>query len=297
MKSSLMLQILNTWLDRIKSSSEVSDLVLRKGERLYLNGQLQLLTRMKNQFDFSVDDAYNDFDLSLLFEEDHLVAKCSCKATELCHHALSGALQVQELLEQTDNHEQTVGKKYTRRGMIKRVLEERRQKARHSNYHLEFTDNIYGEHLLHNEKGQTYQLTLRDRKNENGYCSCQDYRNNKLGTCKHLIFAYQQLNEGKRRMRKASKQYPFVEIFLDPLQDYQISWYYPHKLPAKIRKLIEEYFGAVKYINEKQVPSFLGFIEKSKAYKQILIRPEVLQKIEKSHDVAMLDAIRQTKHY
>jgi len=293
MKQRAMLKILRSWLDRVKSSPEVSDLILRKGEALYLNGQLQLLTRMKHQFDFSVDDAYDDFELSLFFEEDHLVAKCSCKATDLCHHAFSGALQVQELLEQIDVNEQSVGKKYTRRGMIKRVLEERRQKARHSKYHLEFTDNIYGEHLLHNEKGQTYYLTLRDRKNEEGYCSCQDYRSNKLGTCKHLIFAYQQLNEGKRRMRKASKQYPFVEIFLDPLQKYRISWYYPHKLPAKIKNLIDEYFGTVGYIHKKQVASFLGFVEKSKAYKQILIREEVLQKIEKSHNEIMLERVRQ----
>ncbi|MFT5383807.1 MAG: SNF2 family DNA or RNA helicase [Saprospiraceae bacterium] len=289
-----MIAAIKERLEQLLAGDSVSALTSQQGFNLYNNGHIQLLTRTKDKFDFSVDDAFNDFDLSLIFDDKKLhIDKCSCKADAWCSHAVGAAHQLLEELERTSEKHAVVGKKYTRKGMVKRVLAERLQKALSAEYKLEFADNIYGEHRLYNEKGQAYYLTLRDREEKSGYCSCKDYQNNKLGTCKHLLFAFEQIDSGKRRLRKASKQYPFVEIFLDPHKDYQISWYYPNKLSAGVKKLLKEYFGESPHLSNDQVPGFLEFIEKAKKYKQILIRPEVLNVIEKSHDKLLLAAVQE----
>lgn len=149
-----MIDAIEKRLQQLSLSDTVSALSLQQGFNLYNNGHIQLLTRTKDKFDFSVDDAFNDFELSLFFEEQQLfLKKCSCKSSEWCSHAIAAAHQLKEELERTSEKQTVVGKKYTRKGMIKRVLAERLQKALTAEYKLEFTDNIFGEHRLYNENG------------------------------------------------------------------------------------------------------------------------------------------------
>jgi len=59
-------------------------------------------------------------------------------------------------------------KKYTRLGMINRVLEERALKAEKASYRVKWADNIYGDHTLINEQGVHYKVFLRDFEAETG---------------------------------------------------------------------------------------------------------------------------------
>ncbi len=287
-----MIDAINQRLKQLSQNPDIAKETHIKSHNLFRNGQAQLLTKSAKKFVFSVEDAFDDFEVVYLLEDGQFFQKCSCKAKEWCHHGIAGALQLQELLKK--NEKQTAdGKKYTRKGMIKRVLEERNLKAKTAEYSLVFTDNIYGEHLLHNETGHTYKLTLRDRKNHIGYCSCEDFKTNKLGTCKHLIYAFNQLDQGKRKMRNASKKYPFVEIYLNPLKNYEISWFYPEKLSPKIKALLGEYFKDDKTIRANKKNKFYLFLIKSEKFKKILIRKEVYDLLEKRNNKAILKKIEE----
>jgi len=85
-----------------------------------------------------------------------------------------------------------------------------------------------------------------------------------------------------------SKFYPFVEIYLDPLNNYRITWHYPHHLRPEIAALITRYFGNKNYIEENSEKDFLNFIIDAREHQHILVRPEVEEKVKKAWDLEML---------
>jgi SNF2 family DNA or RNA helicase len=172
------------------------------------------------------------------------------------------------------------GIKYTREGMRKRVLEERWERAKKAVYKVQLANNLYGEHTLINEKGKTYKITLRDFKDRTGYINNIDWKTNKLGTTKHIMYLFNYLEENPAKVKNLSKHYPFIEIYTDPLNDYKISWYFPEELEADEEQLIKAHFGNGTVIEESQMASFFSLLHKSRDFPRIKIREEVFEKIE-----------------
>lgn len=287
-----MLDLIKEKLSAIKEHPAVTPLTLRKAHALYVNGQCQLLTCARDNFHLAIDDEFKDFDLHVEIGEAGVTTRCSCKAAHAeCHHAVAGLLELSDFLRRDEAPEVGSGQTYTREGMVKRVLEERREKAEKAPYRIEFADNPFGEHELFNERGRRYKLTFRNIEGEQGYCSCPDYRTNKLGTCKHLMHAFTRFRRTPGR-EGSPQDFPFVEIFLDPLSDYRVSWFYPHELPAAVAPLIAEFFTAEQRLVPERMPDFLSFIESAREMKEVLIRPEVLDLIEEFFEQRLLAEIR-----
>lgn len=283
-------------LQKIESNPDVSSLIYRQGQSLYLNGQVLVLSHAASQYEMSVEDTYKDFQVKLLIDQpaEQVTLKCNCGAKEMCSHRIAALTQLADELARTEPGAHDIGKAYTREGMIKRVLEERKIKAQSAEYLMEFSDNIHGEHLLITDQAKKYMLTLRDLTEKTGYCSCPDYASNKLGTCKHLMYAYIQL-EKNEMAKRSSDSYPFVEIYLDPLQDYQISWYYPDEsdLLPELFAMVDYYFDGERHLPESKYDEFLTFLDQAREYKQILVRPEVEVKVEKYFNQKMLEEIQE----
>lgn len=182
--------------------------------------------------------------------------------------------------------------KYTELGMRYRVYAERQQKADNAEYKVKLADNVYGEHLLTNEKGHTFKVTLRNFTTKTGYIDNIDLKTNKLGTTKHILFLYNYFEEKPSRYKRLKKSYPFIEIYADPLNDYKISWFYSDELTDDESSLLQEYFGKQNFINEDKTPQFFGFIQKAFDYKRIKIRTEVIEKIEKYYNQIELAQIQ-----
>ncbi|MDR0642746.1 MAG: DEAD/DEAH box helicase [Treponema sp.] len=183
-------------------------------------------------------------------------------------------------------------KKYTREGMIRRVLEERREKAEKADYRIKWADNIYGDHILTNEKGFRYTVFLRDFENETGYSDSADAAYNKLGTTKHIMYAFAKLKENAALYNKLDKTFPFIEVYCDPLNDYNISWYYPAELPPGEKELINKFFKTKPFIENAKIKSFLKFIEAAESFNTIRVRPEVREKVERWYEDRMLEDLR-----
>nr|NQU89942.1 DEAD/DEAH box helicase [Bacteroidota bacterium] len=280
-------------LKSIQPGEGSGNLVYRQGHSLYLNGQCSILSETENHFKLVVDDKHDDFHVDLDFSGD-INTICSCNSGSLCRHKVASLLQLHENITLTHDNIPETGLKYTQKGMMQRVIGERKDKARDARYTVEFSDNIFGEHILTNERGIQYKLTFRDIHRKHGYCSCPDYRTNKLGICKHLIFAFEGLLS-KGELPEKFPEYPFIEVFLNPFRNYKISWFYPGKPVGEVAEILYRYFGNKNFVEDNEIERMLGFFERSKNFKQILIRPEVYEKIEKWYEKAALQRLKKEK--
>lgn len=281
-------------LQKEKISKHITPEELAQGEILFYNGECQILSQSSACFELLVYDASlpEPAEFSILFEEDgHIVLETKSGIKEWNRYSYACLLEVEKELQQLDPKTHDEHKKYTREGMIKRVLAERMQKALKAEYRIKWADNIYGDHILTNERGINYRIFLRDFENQTGYSDSADAQINKLGTTKHIMYAFAKLNENVRLKASMGKEFPFVEIYCNPLNEYKISWYYPHQLATSEKLLLTKYFGQNQYIEEEQLLDFLGFFDEAEDLSTIKIRPEVRQKVESAYEQKLLSDI------
>lgn len=276
-----------------KEFSTSGGMSYKQGQSLYLNGQCALLSESGQHYRFSVDDKYGDY-LVDISSEDELAAECTCKSELLCKHKTAALLQLDEYIRLNTEELPPEGIRYTRKGMIQRVIDERKKKAHQASYSVEFADNIFGEHILTNERGVHYRITFRDLERKHGYCNCPDYSTNKLGTCKHLIYAFNHLQKNPAMIPKQLPSYPFVEVFLNPFRNNKISYFYPEKLRGPIAELFYRYFGNKNFIEDEEVENFPGFLNNTHKFKQIHVRPEVYDKVKKIVEQASIERLKKS---
>ena len=272
------------------------------GEILFNNCDCQILSQSALSVDFLINAANDNesIEYSLLIDGDQngdfeLIPAVNNKHLKWDRYSYACLLQYEQELSILDPKQKTEHKKYTRQGMIKRVIDERRLKAEKASYHIRWANNIYGDHILTNEEGVHYKVFLRDFEAETGYSDSWDSKLNKLGTTKHIMFAFNALKNNRKLYNQLDKTYPFIEIFCDPLNEYKITWHYPHKMPVGEQLLISRYFKKQAYIenNESDIKSFLGFIESAEDFETICIRPEVREKVERAYEQSMLKELER----
>ncbi|MFP4547526.1 MAG: DEAD/DEAH box helicase [Fidelibacterota bacterium] len=271
---------------------------LEKARKLLSRDRCVLKSHKNGKFHLTVEGEYEDFQVIVSFDDDTIVPQCNCNSpAETCSHKLASLLFLSDYLEEIK--EQPPTGKYSKKEMIKRVLEERRHKAFSENYRLDLAENLHGIHQLYSTSGRKYQVTIRDFKTEEGHCSCPDFRTNKLGTCKHIIHTIEILKKKyKKSFLKKYNNYPFTEIVLDPHYNYNITYYKAKNDHRDVNTLVEEYFPkGSKYIFPRDYNAFLEFLEKTRDIKEILIRPEVTEKIETHFEKEAMAKLQEKSGY
>jgi ERCC4-related helicase len=281
-----MLDLIKEKLNEIKKSREISNQDYLQATALFRDDHCVLVAQSNHHFEFLVENQQQKHEVSIFITrgEKRITAITDEKEPGWTMPALAALMQLEYEEQRFSLPDTMEGKKYTREGMKLRVLSERAQKSKHAPYKIKFAENIYGEHLLTNERGVKYHVTLHDFEKETGYSNNMDWRTNKLGTTKHIMFVFNQFKENPGLFDRLSHQYPWVEIYLDPLHDYQISWHYPHELPQEVASLIHRYFGEEKHIAEDKVADLLGFLQAAEEYEEVLVRPEVTEKVEQAYN-------------
>lgn len=281
---------------------EIRDRIKNELNETYKHGQIKssavagflqtypmdMLSYGPDTFDVLVNMEKADVEIRLQIKDSFIYFSRNGKSTVTTEMELAAAEFIVANINRLDMADLAEGRAYTRTGMIKRVLQERRIKAEKAEYKIKFADNIHGEHILINEVGARYKITLRDFENETGYIDNPDYRHNKLGTTKHIMFAFHKLKSKPAMMKKMGKAYPFIEIYCDPLNDYHISYYYPHTLPKEEARLIKKFFGKQTFIPTASEANFLDFLKASQDYPDIKVRPEVTEKVDKAWNKKLL---------
>ncbi|MCL2231790.1 MAG: DEAD/DEAH box helicase [Treponema sp.] len=283
--------------------SQMSKEEIARGEILFNNCDCQILSQSAVSIDFLLNtaDENESIEYSLLINSDQsgitgFKPEVNKKAAKWDRFSYACLLQYEQELRLLDPKEKTEHKKYTRQGMIQRVLNERKQKADKASYRVRWANNIHGDHTLTNEQGVQYKVFLRDFEAETGYSDCWDSKLNKLGTTKHIMFAFNELKKNSKLYKRLDKTYPFIEIFCDPLNEYKITWHYPHKLPVAEQLLISRHFKNQNYIENEEaaIKSFLDFFEKAAEFETICIRPEVREKVERAFEQSLLKKLEST---
>ena len=288
-------EIITVQKEKLKEQLSQEELAL--GEIIFNNGQCQVLSQSASRYELITnDDAKNEVvECSLKIEEDStVIPEINDNAAGWDKNSYACLLQIENEINLLNPKEYVEHKKYMRAGMIKRVLKERRQKADKATYRIQWANNIYGDHILTNEKGVKYKIFLRDFKNETGYSDSMDSRLNKLGTTKHIMYAFRVLKENKPLFNKLKRTYPFVEIYCDPLNDYKITWYYPDQLTVDEQLLITRYFKNAAFIEDDKITDLLGFIQEAGEIPHLCIRPEVTEKVGAAFEKKMLENLRET---
>ncbi len=277
-----------------KLSSIIDADILSLGQLIYNNGDCQILSQSNERFELIVYDvSLNEpIEFAIFIDGDESIfPETDSDFKGWNQYSYACLLQIENELHLLDPKASNEHQRYTREGMIKRVLSERKVKAEKANYRIELASNIYGDHILTNEKGVKYKVFLRDFENETGYSDSPDARKNKLGTTKHIMYVFSKIKEDEKLFKRLSKDFPFIEIFCDPLNDYKISWFYPNNLELKERLLITKFFKNKNYIEDGCVLDFLGFIEEAQNEERIVIRPEVREKVELAYENKLLAEI------
>ena len=101
-----------------------------------------------------------------------------------------------------------------------RMLDERRTRAteeqmavRSMSRETPWADYI----VTSGRSGKTYRVSLRSEEPGHSYCSCPDFRQNRLGTCKHIIRVIQTV---QKRFNKKERQTPYVRENVSLRVDY-----------------------------------------------------------------------------
>ncbi len=223
----------------LESGALKNDAMTRRGFQIF-ESQLYTLTFQDGKtFRYLIEDRLSNYTVDIQLKADGAQTSCSCAfAKQRCSHIVAAILALRQQLSAKPGPAE--GSKYTREEMIERVTEERQEKAAQEAMKLRLGETVFGIHQVSGSAGSVYQLTIRDFEPLNGYCSCPDFRTNKLGFCKHLLFAAVQIQTKKAlRQRIRLKNYPFGEIYCDPLQDYQITHFNVTVRPDRLRQVFQ----------------------------------------------------------
>lgn len=288
-----LLEIINQQFEHLYGEDSGKEF-LTEGELIYYQGDCQILSQSAEVFEFLIVGDNESVEVSLEFSENVVLKKVNAEVIDWDRNTFAALLQLKEELKLLDSDEKLSHKQYTREGMIKRVMKERQVKALKADYRVIWADNIYGDHTLINERGVKYKIFLRDFEKEIGYSDCMDSRTNKLGTTKHLMYAFNALKSDSALMKKMSHKFPFVEVYLDPLNDYKLSWYYPTDLPLHVKLFITRYFGNNTYVNDGELDNFAEFISEAQSIREIVVRKDVPEKIEAYFDDAILKTVQES---
>lgn len=100
------------------------------------------------------------------------------------------------------------------------ALAQREKRAKEERMRIESQDpeTPWADYTVHNhQSGKTYRAALRSFEPGDAYCSCQDFKTNQLGTCKHLIKLKAHV---KRKFSAEARAQPHVQREFAVALDY-----------------------------------------------------------------------------
>jgi len=126
--------------------------------------------------------------------------------------------------------------------LTREAINERTDRARTERMTLKSmnTSELWTDYTItSHSSGKSYRVALRGWERGDSYCSCPDFRKNTLGTCKHILYA---LQEVKNRFSKALKKTPYqtrdICVHLKYGEEMELRVLVPDDLDAQVITLI-----------------------------------------------------------
>ncbi|MFH1195546.1 MAG: hypothetical protein V1720_07515 [bacterium] len=144
-------------LMEIKNGYIKSESIFRNAQHLIDNDMVTLVSQNEDQFNFKVEDRFDDFTVELTIDESGINHNCSCESyLGCCVHAAASLIMIYLKHQQKSVGTETAGEPYSRKDMIKRVLIERKEKAAKEEFNITFGENIFGIHKVKSASGRIY---------------------------------------------------------------------------------------------------------------------------------------------
>lgn len=265
--------------------------ILKRGEFLYRTGTFRLLEHDPacHRFTYEVDGHYGDYRTEARLGQT-ISCTCSCPYPQPgCKHSVAILFDILQRQQAPADPAPALETKppdvfLSPEEIRQQALDDRAARAKREQMFLFEGDMLKGDHTVQTPTGTRYQVTLHEPSARSGHCSCPDYLTNRLNTCKHLLFAHQQLNTRKNFLHQCRQErFPYVDIYWDSeLLQPRLHNQRQETLDEATGKLLDELFDAQGRLYSGEITALLPALDTLETDKHIRIQPAVMNKIEQA---------------
>lgn len=301
-------------IEYIRNSLARTPAIFSRGENIFLLGNYSLVDEEpdNHRYQYAFDGTYGDYRVTVSPDNtENLTATCTCPYPhDGCKHVVAAFLDIARRTKRRSTSatesfatespadeppptENTPGDSVLKRAgelpqeyltpeEIREIaLESRRERAKKEALTLVPGEVFKGPHSVRGEGGREYTVTVYDSTGQTGHCTCPDFAVNHLDTCKHLIFALEQLTTDEELAEQACNEiFPLVHFTWSSRHQKPVCYYERIDDPV-LRERVESLFGEKKiYTRESLNQLFALFNDYADVTDQVLFDERLLQRID-----------------
>jgi superfamily II DNA or RNA helicase len=146
----------------------------------------------------------------------------------------------------------------------------RKQFGKDSPFQMENTGQhpVFSDFIVRNpETKNNYRVAIRSRDDSANFCSCMDYKTNRLGVCKHIAYVLDKLENkrGNKKHLKSGYRQPHSSIYLDYRDGRKIKLSIGTTEQEAFLKLADRYFDPTLVIKPEGFPIFEKILEEARS--------------------------------
>ncbi|MBX9850128.1 MAG: SWIM zinc finger domain-containing protein, partial [Cytophagaceae bacterium] len=129
------------------------------------------------------------------------------------------------------------------------------------------TDSLaYGDYKVFNPAtNNSYKVALRSRDNSRNFCTCYDFKTNRLGTCKHIEAVFIKLNKNRASKKALQEEYlpPYSSLYVDYRSDQAIRLRIGTDDAKELQKLFQPFLTEDLILSEAGYDHIDSLLEKA----------------------------------
>ena len=224
--------------ETVKNKVAKSEIVFTRGENIFFLGNYTLQNEDHEQgsYSYAVNGTYGDYAVSVSLQGNQIKAHCSCPYPYGgCKHVVAVCLDIARRRSrgqpQPSSSTNGDGEYLTPQEIKALALDGRKERARKEDFTLVRGETYKGTHLVKTARAIEYTVTIYAPSARTGHCTCPDFATNHLDTCKHLLFACNELDKSAELREQADREvFPFIHI----------TWHSRLQMPACYYENIED---------------------------------------------------------
>ncbi len=269
--------------DYIRNSIADTEVIYKRGEAIFLTGNYsaEKYHNESGEFNYTIDGNYGDYKIKINILDDKVNSRCSCPYPRKgCKHVVAACLDIAEKISVDKINNQFEGElNYLTSDKMKSIaLKERKKSAEIEMFKFIEGDTIKGEHTIINKNNKHYIVTIHNPLEKSGHCTCMDFATNYLGTCKHLMFAYNNLENNPNFKKASLEKFPFIHVFWDSYEN-KPRYYSDSDLHKDLSEDLNEYFSDIKLYRHKNISNLFVLIKKLADRKEIKFDKYLIKRI------------------
>ena len=286
----------------IKNQIASTEVVFARGESLFLLGNYTLEDSDEESgvYAYTFDGNYGNYSVAVSLTdkgkagsgaaaEFPVSAKCTCPFPRRgCKHVVAACLDIERRLAR----KQKVAEANTEDGIPpaeyltpeeirETALKARKERAAREGFSFFSGETYKGTHTVKTPSGRTYAVTFYDPILGVGHCNCPDFATNHLETCKHLLFAHNELLRHEDIEAKSREEtFPFVHVTWNARQQ-KPTCYYERVEDKELAAELAELFNEKGMYPRKSINRLYKLFLNTTEHDGVLFDDYLLQRLEK----------------